>query len=139
MQELFLRLRAAPGFAAARDRPAYAWRAAINLASTWRRRARLQTPAPLADDVAAFESDPAQPLIRREDYERVLDALTRVSRAARAAFVLRLIEQQPYADVAAALGTTPHQARALCQKAMRRIRDILNVSVERGNPRETAR
>lgn len=128
LQELFLRLRESIGFQAARDPRAYAFRSAIHLASRWRRmRARQATLSDASVDEPFAESNPAGELIRREAHAAVLDALTRVGPTARAAFVLRHIEERSFADVGASLGKSEHQVRALCHKAVRRIREILRV------------
>ena len=137
LQELFLRLRTAKGFGESRDRRAYAFRTAIHLAADWRRRRiRMRLQSGVDFEARSIESDPAGDLARQEEYAEVLDALSRIGQTARAAFVLRFIEERPFDEVAAALGKSQHQARALCQKATRRIREILRVRIERRDARE---
>ena len=38
---------------------------------------------------------------------------------------MRYIQEESYEDIAAHIGKTPHQTRALCSKALIRLRDIM--------------
>jgi RNA polymerase sigma factor (sigma-70 family) len=123
-QELFVRLSRHPGFGDADDPTSYAFRTAINLAMEWRRRRRAITAIPLesAAEVAAIEIAPLQRMIRSEEHERLLDALSELNQASQRLFILRFVEEQPYALIAKEFKTTPHRARGLCHAAMRQLR-----------------
>jgi len=126
MQELFLRLSQANGFRQADDPAAYARRAAVHLAFDWRRRqARDRTPGPISTEREADTPSPLSCLIQHEEYERVLGSLDKLSELGRDVLLLRYLEQESYEAIARQLGKTPHQVRALCHKAIARLRMLL--------------
>jgi RNA polymerase sigma factor (sigma-70 family) len=135
LQELFLKLRGADGFARAADRKAYAFRTAIHLAFDWRRRQRL-SESPEAEP-AGFAIAPLDRLIDAEELERVLDALQGLSELGRQAVVLRYLQQQDYADIAGQLGKTEHQVRGLCSKALEQLRTMLGQTARERHVRGT--
>lgn len=129
LQELFMRLCRKNGLAAVRNLEAYACRTAIHLALDDRRRqkqARLFLRARRPDEAsppAALSPED------REQIERILDAAGQLAGHMRECFVLRYIEQMDYAGIAGRLDKTPKQVRALCSKALGRIRQIVNQDV----------
>jgi RNA polymerase sigma factor (sigma-70 family) len=136
VQELFLRLSRSPGFETARDRPAYAFRAAINLAMEWRRCQRRSAPAEGDSSLIRAASDapsPLQRMVDNEQVEQLLDAIGELSDLSRESFVLRFIEQEPYQVIARKMGKTPQQIRGLCHAAVRKLREML---AERSTPSE---
>ena len=127
MQDLFLQLARSNGFDQATDRVAYAFRCAINLAMAWRRQRRSR-PA-----IAAIVVEPPDThkttlggIIDAEQLNRTLDALDLLSEESRQIVVLRFIQDQPYETIARQIGRTAHTTRALCHKAIRRLRAVLN-------------
>ncbi|MGO8750240.1 MAG: RNA polymerase sigma factor [Thermoguttaceae bacterium] len=126
MQELFLRLASSKRLGEARDRVAYAIRVAVNLALD-RRRARRRGPSTelAKDDLAVHSRSPLAELVRREELEQVLDAISSLPRPGREIVVRRYLEQQDYKTIARELGKTPHQIRGLCHKAIARLRRLL--------------
>jgi RNA polymerase sigma factor (sigma-70 family) len=58
--------------------------------------------------------------------EEVLNAIGQLSGLSRETFVMRYIEQDSYEEIAKEVGKEPHQVRALCSKAMTRLRNIVN-------------
>jgi RNA polymerase sigma factor (sigma-70 family) len=66
-------------------------------------------------------------LVHREKVEQTLAALDRLPKLARECLVLRYLEDESYETVAEQVGKTPHQARALCHKAIGRLRKLLSV------------
>jgi RNA polymerase sigma-70 factor (ECF subfamily) len=120
LQELFLKLRAAEGLALANNPRAYVFRAAIHLAFDWRR-ARRPTE-PLSAEPAAADRSPLERLIDSEELEQVLDALQHLSALGRQVIVLHYLQRQDYADIAAQVGKTEHQVRALAAKALGQLR-----------------
>ena len=127
MQELFMKLLRSKGFAAADNKGAYAYRAAMHLAFDWRRkRARNPATAPITADPPASEPSPLTKAIQREQFDQILDAASQLTQLRREAFVRRHIQQQSYEVVADHLGKTPHQVRGLCHRAVEEIRTRLN-------------
>lgn len=127
MQDLFLKLRQVPNQADIDCWYAYARRAAINLAFDWRRRNRRRRMAPL-DGLAEPVSQTHGPLgqaMQAEEFEQVLTAVGRLKGLSREVFVMRHLQQIPYEEIAAELGKTPHQVRALSFRAMKEIRQML--------------
>jgi RNA polymerase sigma-70 factor (ECF subfamily) len=126
MQELFIKLNNYKGLHKIQNRHAYAHRVAINLACDWRRRQRRSRLS--LDDVpqlASNEKSPLSNLINSEESQEMLDAISRLNKASRQAIVMRYIQQQPYEDIAEQMNKTTHQVRALCHKAINRLRDLL--------------
>jgi RNA polymerase sigma-70 factor, ECF subfamily len=125
MQELFLKLAGGNRIAGARDTLAYAIRVATNLAFDWRRaRRRMTRTESHKMEMQALDCSPSSELIAREEFERVLNALDRLPRNDRDLIVMRYLHEQDYATMGRQLGRTPHQVRALCHKALRRLRRI---------------
>jgi RNA polymerase sigma factor (sigma-70 family) len=127
LQDLFLKLDRAAGFFAATDPAAYACRAAIHLAFDWQRNRPRQTQS-LAHDPIAKPSSPLAGLIQREDFEKLLRAIGQLPPLYRDCVILHYLEHEPYETVAAQVGKTPHQVRALCHKAILRLREVLTDS-----------
>jgi len=127
MQELFLKLTQRAGFGRAEDPVAYAFRAAINLAFDWRR-AQKKTPRTesASKDLVACDRSPPSEAARREELQRVLDAIGRLPGLNRDIVVMRYLEQQDYETIAAEFGKTSHQVRGLCHKTLSRLRSLLN-------------
>jgi len=135
MQELFLKLSAAEGFARADNPKAYLFRAAIHLAFDWRRRQRPSEPLPV--ELPADDESPLEQLIDAEELEQVLDAMQQLSPLTRQALVLRYLQHQEYAEVAKHLGKTEHQVRGLCAKGIGELRDMLRPTPSESGTRGT--
>ena len=123
MQDLFIKLSRSSGFHRSREPAAYAYRTATNLAFNWRRsqKPRRQVDVELIDPPDQAPS-PLTDLIRNEQLHRILDAMRRLSALSRQAVVMRYIQQESFDTVAHHLGKTPHQVRAITQKAICRLR-----------------
>jgi RNA polymerase sigma factor (sigma-70 family) len=129
MQELFIKLSNSKGFARCTNRDAYARRAAINLAFDRRRkfRQKLQFHPQLCEPVSS-EGSPLGKLIRSEELEGMLDAIGRLNKSSRQAVVMRYIQQQSYEDIAEQMEKTPHHVRAICSRAVNRLRDMFGTN-----------
>jgi RNA polymerase sigma-70 factor (ECF subfamily) len=140
MQELFIKLSQSKGFERAEVPEAYASRAAIHLAFDWRRR---QKKAPLDGaltvEPATSLPSPLATLIRREEVEEVLAALESLPEPGRDCLVLRYLQQESYETIAEQLGRTPHQVRALCHKAMVKLRSLVRLGPPLGTAKEYSR
>jgi RNA polymerase sigma-70 factor, ECF subfamily len=129
MQELFLKLARNCQIAQVRDALAYAIRVATNLAFDWRRARRRMTRIESDEnELHAPDHSPCSELIANEEFERVLNALDCLPRSYRDLVVMRYLQGQDYDAMARALGRTPHQVRALCCKALRRLRGLAEKS-----------
>lgn len=126
MQELFIKLSNSRHFDKAGNRQAYARRAAINLAFDWRR-SQKRNPLRLDQvrEPASKESSPLGKLVQTEELDEVLNAIGRLNRSSREVFVMRYIQEEPYDVIGEQLGKTDHQVRALCSRALNRLRDVL--------------
>jgi len=129
MQDLFLRLNKSNSFDRARDQRAYAIRAATNLAFEWRRKQRRTiTSHSLTDEPVERDTLHGDVLEHKEQCAQVLRALDRMSALSRQVIILHALEGHSYDAIAAELGKTPHQVRAICSKAINQLRDLLGSS-----------
>jgi RNA polymerase sigma factor (sigma-70 family) len=126
LQELSLRLSRSEGFQRAECALGYARRAAIHLAFDWHRKRRREPKIEgLANEPVAHAASPLAMLIDREDCERVLAGVERLSPHSRTCIVLHYIEQLSYAEIAEQLATTPHKVRGVCHKGVRRLQQLM--------------
>ena len=137
-----MKLAESDGFAQAEKPGAYARRTAIHLAITWRRRqASTPTVQQLTEPLAmATEPAPLDGLMRRETFEQLLDGLAEMSEGDQWLLSRRYLESCSCRRLAEELDCTPHQARALCHKAIGRLRQRLErhpAWVERDVRRQT--
>ncbi len=126
MQELFIRLSNSHGFDKAKDRFAYAYRTAMNIAFDWRRRSKPRCQ-PLNDDCTVATNEPSvvTELVQAEELAEVLDAVGQLSELDRNVVVMHYIEQQPYEHVAKRLGKKPSHVRSVSSKAIAKLRELL--------------
>ena len=126
LQELFIRLWNSKAFDKAENPFAYAYRAAINLAFEWRRKQKARCQ-PLEENCPAAEDGSLAlgKMIQAEELEQVLNATSKLTDLARDVVVMRYIEQDSYEEIAQRLGKKPQYMRALCAKAMARLRELL--------------
>jgi len=126
MQELFIKLSNHKELRKIGNWNAYAHRVAINLAFDWRRKQkRICLSLNNVPEIASNEKSPLSSLINSEESQEMLDAIRQLNKAPRQAIVMRYIQQQPYEDIAEQMNKTTHQVRALCHKAINRLRDLL--------------
>jgi len=138
MQELFLKLNNSSRFDKAVNRQAYTRRVAINLAFDWRRRQK-RNPLRLDQvrEPASNDSSPLGKLVQTEELDEILNAIGRLNRSSREAFVMRYIQEKSYDYIAEQLDKTAHHVRALCSRALNHLRNILgsnhSLSSEKGD------
>ena len=126
MQELFIKLNNTSRFDKVRNRYAYARKTAINLAFEWRRNRKLnRVGLDNISEPASNSISPLNKLIRTEELDEILNAIGKLNKVPREAFVMRYIQQEPYDYIAEQLGKTVHHIRALCSRASNRLRYIL--------------
>ena len=127
MQELFIRLSAARGFAKALNPYAYAWKTAANLAFDWRRKQKINfeylDPAVLSDE---SNQHTLEQMIQQEQTNRILQVTCGFNELARNVIVMRFIEQKSYQQIAERLGKKPDYLRSLCSKKLKHLQEILN-------------
>jgi RNA polymerase sigma-70 factor (ECF subfamily) len=138
MQELFIKLNNKSRFDKVRNQYAYARRTAINLAFEWRRNRKLnRVGLDQISEPASNDSSPLNKLIRTEELDEILNAIGKLNKVPREAFVMRYIQQEPYDYIAEQLGKTVHHIRALCSRASMRLRDILEHNQSQSFVKET--
>ena len=138
MQELFIKLNNTSHFDKVRNRYAYARKTAINLAFEWRRNRKLnRVDLDHISEPASNSISPLNKLIRTEELEEILNATAKLKKVPREAFIMRYIQQEPYEYIAEQLGKTAHHVRALCSRALTRIRYILERNHSQSLVKET--
>ena len=141
LQDLFLRLRKAGGLGRAPNPEQYLFRSAINLAFDWRsRKGRDVKVTPLIGEEACSRPSPIEHAICREELERVMLAVEQLPPTDRELVVLRFLHGSSYEELAEKSGSTPHRVRALCSKAVTRLRKQLdpNPIVEKADVERSA-
>ena len=138
LQELFLKLNGSTAWKRCRDADAYAYRAAIHLAFDWHRAQKRRAHEPLRENASAPASSPLAAVIQREEFQEVLDALSQLPEVSRDCLVLRHLEDEAYESIALQLGKTAHQIRALCDKGLVQLRQILGKKHREPDPKEVA-
>jgi RNA polymerase sigma-70 factor (ECF subfamily) len=138
MQELFIKLINSRSFDKAGNPEAYARKAAINLAFDWRR-SRKRNPLRLDQicEPASNNSSPLGKLVQAEELDEILNAIGQLSKVPREAFVMRYIQEESYDYIAEQLGKTSHHVRALCSRALNRLRNILGHNQSQSFVKET--
>jgi RNA polymerase sigma-70 factor (ECF subfamily) len=127
LQDLFLKLSRADGFAQARRPEQYLFRSAINLAFDWRSRNRRGVASlPLDGQETCSRPSPIEQAISREEMERVMSAVEKLPTADRELVVMRFLHGSSYEELADQRGSTPHSVRAACSKAVARLRQQLD-------------
>jgi RNA polymerase sigma-70 factor (ECF subfamily) len=137
MQELFIKLNNSKGFEKSTNRDAYVRKAAINLAFDWRRKFRQKLNlSPVICEPVSKEDSPLSKLIQTEELEEMLDAIGRLNKSWRQVIVMRYIQQQSYDDIAEQTEKTPHHVRAICSKALNRLRNSLGINQQKLTDKE---
>lgn len=125
LQELMCMLLKSEACWTAENPTAYASRMAMNLAFQWRRRnerALTTQPSPTAEAVAS----PLQTVLRQEEVELALRALSDLSELTRECLVLRYLQAESPDSIARLLGKTSAQVRAICSKGLCELRKRLD-------------
>jgi RNA polymerase sigma factor (sigma-70 family) len=137
MQELFIKLNNSTGIGKVANWNAYARRSAINLAFDWRRgqKQTVLTLGQVAEPVSNDDS-PLRKLVHSEEIQQTLDAIGRLKKASREVLVMRYLQQESYDNIAEQLGKTSHQVRALCSRAIRHLRDVLDSNKHKPSNKE---
>jgi RNA polymerase sigma factor (sigma-70 family) len=134
LQDLFLKLCKAEGLAQAPRPEQYLFRSAINLAFDWgRRKGREAIAAPLTGAETCSCPSPLESAINREELHRVMLAAARLPPADRELVVLKFLDGCSYEVLADQFGSTPHRVRALCAKAVARLRKQLHLDGVKGS------
>jgi RNA polymerase sigma factor (sigma-70 family) len=127
MQELFIKLSNSREFDKVANLGAYARRAAINLAFDWRRSNRHNhSSLDRLQEPASNDSSPLANMVQTEELEQVLETIGQLKKEPREVLVMRYIEDQSTDDIAEQLRKSPHQVRAICSKALGRLRNTLD-------------
>ncbi|MEQ9379605.1 MAG: sigma-70 family RNA polymerase sigma factor [Pirellulales bacterium] len=140
MQDLFVNLSQRSGFLSAIDPLGYALRSATHLAFDWRRKqSRMPVTQELSKDIAAANVDHQIAILKQEQMQHLLSLLDETEHRDRTILVLRYLEGHSHQQIAAIIGKTAHQTRALCFKALMRLRRRLDAPAPvEADPRESA-
>ncbi len=123
MQDLFIRLNRRNALSRANNPQGYAVRTAMRLAFDWRRSQRRRPDKGAISEEPISNSDwQFSRLEQREDLKAVLDDMDRLTTLSRDILVMRYLEEQTCEEIGMIIGKTPHQIRALCHKAIARMR-----------------
>jgi len=137
MQELFIKLNTSRGIGKVANWNAYARRSAINLAFDWRRSQKQKVlPLEQVSEPVSNEDSPLGKLVHSEEMQQTLDAIGRLKKASREVLVMRYLQQESYDNIAEQLGKTSHQVRALCSRAIRHLRGLLNSNEHKPSKKE---
>ena len=137
MQELFIKLNHSRSTDGIGNLNAYARRTAINLAFDWRRSQKRAVPAMgLAAEPASNDDSPLSKLIHNEELAETLNAIGRLNKSSREVLIMRYIQQESYDNIAEQLGKSSHHVRALCSRAIRRLRDVLGSNEHKPSKKE---
>jgi len=86
-------------------------------------RQKLRHPATAAvSDVPGREGQPSDAMVQQEQRLQILHAISKLSRKQAAAVLMRLVEQMPYSEIAAALECSEVTARVHVQKGREQLR-----------------
>jgi len=132
MQDLFIRLSGS-NLERVDNLDAYAKTVAINLAFDWRRKKgpHVSLDAEDAPEPTVEEKSPLSRLVENEEVRKVFGAMDRLNKVQRKVFVLRYIQQYSFEQIAEETGKTPHHVRALCSRALTKVRGICAKAVLR--------
>jgi RNA polymerase sigma-70 factor, ECF subfamily len=89
------------------------------------RRRKGRTAVPIDGRDIPDRADPAADLAARDAEERLRRGLAALPRLPREVFLLRAQQGAEYADIAAALGTTPGAARVHYHNAVKRLKELV--------------
>src|SRR6266699_3701319 len=89
------------------------------------RRARRAKVVPLAEELRATDGDPHERAVAGEAEGRLREGLGGLTRMQREVFLLRAQQGLEYAEIAAALGTSPGAARVHYHHAVKRLKEHL--------------
>ena len=127
MQDLFIKLNNLKTFEKIANLRAYAHKMAVNLAFDWRRKQKHPSLS-LAEinEPPANHTSPLNPLIQAEQLQQVLDAVAKLKGQTREVFVMHYIQQDSFNKIAARLKKTPHHIRAICYRALTKVRNLVS-------------
>jgi RNA polymerase sigma-70 factor (ECF subfamily) len=79
----------------------------------------------LQDSLAAEDTSPGEQLVRKEEGERLLEALARLPERERQALILQKYHNWTLAQIAEELGCTPNAVAGLHARGLKRLRQLL--------------
>jgi len=126
LQELFVRLGKSKRISDIENLYAYARKTAVNLAFDYYRRIKRNTVSldGIEENLSRTNS-PVTELMKSEEISELLDAVSRLKGNLRKVVVMRYIEEQSYEEIGEAMGTSSHQARALCSRGIKKLKERL--------------
>ena len=135
MQDLFLRLYRRGNIERIQNLEAYLMTAATRLAFDWRRSQRRRRDSDkLTVEPVSDTTGHAGLIEQREELDRLLDDVGRLPDSMRELVVMRYLEESSYEDIARMLDKSPHQVRALCHKAITKLRKMQDTDTVADKP-----
>ena len=126
VQETFFRgFRALPSWRGDASLRSWLFTIAANLLRDEYRKHKGRQMLSLEDRDLPDRADPHADLAAAEAEEQVRQGLSRLPRLQREVFLLRVQEGSDYAEIAAALGTTPGAARVHYHHAVKRLKELV--------------
>lgn len=130
MQELALKLLGSAGFAKAEQPYAFARTVALNLGFEWRRRRTRKCETEISPMLVEPASDAHLPLtdmMHTERVQHVLNELAQLDEPDRLVLAMRFLESRRYDDIGRELNRDAHHVRAMCSRAIVKLRDRLRL------------
>jgi len=125
IQELFIKLNKSKSFAKAKNPHAYAWRSATNLAFDWRRKQKSFASLEKANELTMPIVNALDSMVQDEQVHCVMNCVAKLDELSRNVIVMRYIEQKDYEQIALATDKQVHYLRAVCSKALAKLREML--------------
>ena len=130
LQELFVKLYKSGKCSNVENLYAYAYRCALNLVTDYYRRSK--RPIVSLDGIEATlpASDcPVSEVIKQEEIDRLLFAVSKLKLNLKQVIVMRYIEQKSFEEIAAKINKDAHQVRALCSKGIQKLRKFYEIDI----------
>ena len=137
LQDLFVKLYKSRKCSEIENLYAYAYRCAVNLVTDYYRRNK--RPIISLDEIEGTLTGtdcPVSEVIRREEIDRLLFAVSRLKENLKQVIVMRYIEQQSFEKIAKTINKDAHKVRALCSKGIQKLRKSYGIDVERMSGKE---
>jgi RNA polymerase sigma-70 factor (ECF subfamily) len=126
VQETFIKaFRALNGWRGEASFRSWLFRIGANLRKDLYRRERGRQMVELEDTDMPDQADPGAEAEASETQQRIEEGVTALPRLQREVFLLRAQQGMEYAEIAAALGTTPGAARVHYHHAVRRLKELI--------------
>jgi RNA polymerase sigma-70 factor (ECF subfamily) len=130
LQDLFVKLYKSGKCSEIENLYAYAYRCAVNLVTDYyRRNKRPVVSLEKIEETLPAPDCPLSEVIKREEIDRLLIAVSRLKWNLKQIIVMRYIEQQSFEEIGKTINKDAHQVRALCSKGIQKLRKLYDIDV----------